>query len=107
MNKKSTARVILAIQLFKLYNTSNHSLEWIEFNLNQILTSRQTTFAIFETNNRKVGITMLTNRLSVLNGKIPLDWLNNRLDSFKVKCKKLLLLANIMCTPLHKTNERQ
>ena len=32
-----------------------------------------------------------TNRLSVLNGKIPLDWLNSTIDTFKVKCKNLML----------------
>ena len=28
----------------------------------------------------------LTNRLSALNGKITLDWLNSSQDSFKIKC---------------------
>ena len=40
MNKRalpdSFLQYKLAIQLFKLYNTRNHSLEWIELNLNQI-----------------------------------------------------------------------
>ena len=81
----------LSIQLFKLYNAKEHSHKWIYLNFNQIITSRQTTFYIFKTNNRKVGINVLTNQLSVLNGKICLDWLNNSLDSFKVKCKNLLM----------------
>ena len=34
---------------------------------------------------------MLTNRLSTLNGKIPPAWLNNSIDSFKIKWKELLL----------------
>ena len=76
----------LSIQLYKLYNAKEHSLEWISLNFNQILTSRQTTFSILKTNNRKVGINVLTNCFSVLNGKIGLDWLNNTLDLFKVKC---------------------
>ena len=81
----------LAIQLFKLYNTNTHSMEWVELNLNQILTSRQTTFSVLKTNNTKVGLNILVNRLSVLNGKIPLKWLNGSMESFKVKCKNLLL----------------
>ena len=36
----------LAIQLFKLYNSKEHSKEWISLNLNQILTSRQSKFLI-------------------------------------------------------------
>ena len=34
---------------------------------------------------------ILTNRLSALNGKIPLDWLNGSLDSFKIKSERLLM----------------
>ena len=33
-------------------------------------------------------INCLTNRLSVLNGKISLEWLNSTGDTFKVKCRK-------------------
>ena len=38
---------------------------------------------------RKLNV--LVNRLSALNSKIPLEWLNGSLDSFKVKAKRLLL----------------
>ena len=41
-------------------NSREHSLEWIALNLNQILTSRQTSFSIMSLNNRKVGLNMLT-----------------------------------------------
>ena len=88
----------LAIQLYKLYNSTDHSLEWITLNLNQIFTSRQTKFSIMKTNSKKVGLNCLTNLLSVLNGKIPLEWLNSTGDTFKVKCKKLFFI-----TPLHVT----
>ena len=39
----------------------------------------------------KVGRNMLVNRLSGLNNMIDLKWLNLKLDSFKIKCKDLLL----------------
>ena len=81
----------LSIQLFKLYNTNDHSLEWISLNLNQILTSRQSNFEILRTNVKKVGLNILVNRLSALNGKIPLDWLRSSLDTFKIKVKRLFL----------------
>ena len=103
MNKRalpdSFLQYKLAIQLFKLYNTTIHSMDWTELNLNQISTSRQTTFSVLKTN-KKVGLNILVNRLSILNGKIPLGWLNCSLESFKVKCKGLLLKWK--CTPLHK-----
>ena len=95
MNKRATPETMLlyklSIQLFKLYNQNEHSLEWVSLNLNQILTSRQSKFQILKTNNKKVGLNILSNRLSALNGKIPLDWLNGSLDSFKIKSKRLLM----------------
>ena len=95
MNQRATPESMLlyklSIQLFKLYNSNEHSLEWISLNLNQILTSRQSKFQIMKTNDKMVGLNILTNRLSALNGKIPLDWLNGSLDSFKIKSKKLLM----------------
>ena len=81
----------LSIQLYKLYNSKEHSLEWILLNWNQILTSRQTLFSILNLNMKKVGLNIKKNGFSVLNGKIPLDWFYNSSDSFKVKCKRLLL----------------
>ena len=74
-----------AIVLYKLYNAKNQSTEWIELNLNQILTSKQTTFSTHKTNNLKIGNNALANRLSILNNGNKLDWLNLGMDSFKVK----------------------
>ena len=95
MNQRATPESMLlyrlSIQLFKLYNINTHSLEWVSLNWNQILTSRQSKFEILKTNVKKVGLNILVNRLSGLNSKIPLDWLNGSLDSFKVKAEKLLL----------------
>ena len=93
LNQRATPESMLlyrlSIQLFKLYNSNTHSLEWVSLNWNQILTSRQFKFEIL--NVKKVGLNNLVNRLSALISKIPLDWLNGSLDSFKVKAKKLLL----------------
>ena len=80
-----------AIQLHKLYNATNHSFKWISLNINQIFTTRQTSFIIMKTKNTKVGLNILTNRFSILNGCIPLNWLNTTLDTFEVRCKKLFL----------------
>ena len=82
----------LSLQLFKLYNTAEYSLEWTSQNFNQILTSRQRTFSITKTNDRKVGLNLFSNMLSALNGTISLELLNNSKDWFKVKCKRLYLM---------------
>ena len=95
MNNRATPGAILyyklAIQLFKLYNSNVHNYDWVLLNTNQIFTSRQTTFMAFKSNTSKVGLNLLVNRLSILNGKIPLTWLNETLISFKLKCKRSFL----------------
>ena len=95
INKRATPNMMLlykhSIELHKLYNANNQSTEWIELNLNQILTSRQTTFRTHKTNKLKIGNNALANRLAILNNKISLDWLNLGINSFKVKCKELFL----------------
>ena len=80
-----------AIQLFKLYNSDEYTYDWTILNFNQTFTSRQTTFMAFKSNKTQVGINLMANRMSALNGKIPFDWLNQSLTSFKVKCKRLFL----------------
>ena len=81
----------LALALHKLYNVEFNPIEFIILNFNQILTGCQENFISLKSNSFKVGIIPLSNRLHLLNNKIPLSWLNLSLCSFKIKCKKLLL----------------
>ena len=94
MNKRATPETFMtyegAIQLFKLYNANEPSLDWNSLNENQILTTRQTNFLIMKTNNTKVGLNILTNRTHT-EWSIPLSWLNLSFSAFKLKCKRLLL----------------
>ena len=80
-----------AVLLHKLYNEHLAVTDWIELNMNQILTFRQTHFKTSKTNTFKVGNYILTSRLNIPNGKILLKDLNLSIDSFKVKYKKILL----------------
>ena len=82
-----------ALCLHKLMNsTAPYTFEWVSLNFNQILTSRQTTFKIIKDNKQKIGLNALANRLTILNGKIPLEWLNMNIESYKIKCKKEFLV---------------
>ena len=81
----------LALCLYKLYNENLNSIEFTLLNVNQILTGRQTHFKIQKSNKYRVGLNALTNRLYYINDDIPLDWLNNSLSTYKIKCKKLFL----------------
>ena len=68
-------------------STEPYSLEWVSLNFNQILTSRQTTFKTHRDNKQKTGLNALANRMAILNGKIPLAWLNLNFETYKLKCK--------------------
>ena len=81
----------LAICLLKVYNVTFNQVEFVGQNFNQILTGRQTNFISLKSNNFKVGINALANRFYLLNNKIPLQWLNLSLNTFKVHCKKLFM----------------
>ena len=81
----------LALCLFKLYNGNFNSNKFVQLNLNQILTSRQTVFKTSKNNVFKVGMNSLTSRITHINDTIPLTWLNMLIDTYKVHCKKLLL----------------
>ena len=83
----------MALQLYRLYNANDMSLDWNSLNFIQILTTRQTVFIISKTNKTKVGLNTLANRFSILKGHIPLTWLNASLDTFKINCNKLFLTA--------------
>ena len=97
INRRATPNAMmqytLGIQLYKLYNTREHSLEWLHLNQNQILTSRQVYFEILKSNSLRVGLNALANRLANINGKIELSWLNKGYESFKINCKKLFMLG--------------
>ena len=81
-----------ALAQHKLYNSKVYSLEWAALNLNQILSSRQTTFMIRKTNIGKISLNILSNKLATLNGKNNLRYLNNQFNAFKVKMKKLFII---------------
>ena len=81
----------IAIQLYRLYNLTTPTHDWIVLNFDQILTSRQTKFAIAKSNKQRVGMNILTNRFFELNGLIPIMWLNYSYETFKINIKKLLL----------------
>ena len=73
------------------YYSNFNSIEFVQLNLNQILTSRQTVFKTLKNNVFKIGMNSLTNRLTHINDIVPLSWLNMSIDTYKVHCKKLFL----------------
>ena len=80
-----------ALQLYKLYNSENMTDDWISLNIQQNFNGRNDKIQIYKQSNYKVGNNLMVNRLANLNNKIPYSWLNDSFNTFKVKCKQLLL----------------
>jgi hypothetical protein len=77
--------------LFKVVNNKISNKDWLDLNFQMINTSRQTLFEIQNCAVYKVGNNILSNRLSSLNRKIQLDFLNLPFETYKIKCKNLFL----------------
>ena len=80
-----------AIQIYKLFNSTNMSEDWLLLNFQQNFNTRNTKIQTFNVSNYKVGQNLLVNRFKQLNNKIDYLWFNESLNSFKIKCKKLFL----------------
>ena len=95
VNKRATPDMIKvykhALLLHKVYNNENNNINWIDLFFTQNFNNRDRYIKFFNSSSYKVGNNLLTNRFTVLNGKIELDWLNDSFESFKIKCKKLFL----------------
>ena len=80
-----------ALQLYKLFNSNNMSEDWISLNIQQNFNRRNNTIQLINASNYKVGRNLLVNRFLNLNNKINFTWFNDSFNTFKVKCKQLLL----------------
>ena len=80
-----------SIQLFKLFNEKTPETEWLHLNSEIVNTTRQHFFEVRLNHRLRIGKNSLCNKLHDLNGKIPLDWLNLTIESFKIKCKEKFL----------------
>ena len=85
----------LSLLLYAVYNNHCPTKDWLDLNFNQNFNTRELHFRTFNRNKYKVGKTKISERLNVLNGKIPLDWLNQDKLSFKLKWKAKFLPSQI------------
>ena len=85
------AKYKLAIQLFKIYNSSITDENWMDMNIQQNFNARNKMFHINDCSKLLVGRNIISNRLTVLNNQGDLDWLNLSLNSFKLRVKDLFL----------------
>ena len=78
-----------SIVLHKLFNTQIPTMDWIELNFHQTLTSREAMFNVIRLNKTNVGTNRLTSRSACINKKITLADLNLSLDAYKVNYKQI------------------
>ena len=83
----------LSIQLYKLYNTMtpDGNEDWIDLNFQQNFNERNNHVQIYEVSRLRIGRNTIVNRLKCLNNSIDYDWLNQSLNTFKVKSKMKFL----------------
>ena len=94
-NKRATPNQVTmykhSLLLHKAYNDDEMGISWTGLFFNQLFNSRELCVQFTNNSKYKIGKNILTNRFEILNGKIPLNWLNETFESFKIKCKVLFL----------------
>ena len=81
----------LAPQLYQIHNLTTQNNDWLDYNFQQNFINRMNKVQIIDRSNLRIGRNCMMNRLTCLNGKIDYDWLNLSFESYKVKCKALIL----------------
>ena len=93
-NRSTPEKILLykhALAFYKLFWSTDLTIEFLVLNCNTILTTRQTNCILSKSNIQKVGLNALANRLHIINNRIPLNEMNKSFASFKVFCKKEFL----------------
>ena len=81
-----------AIMMFKLFNNCQPENEFVQMNFQYNQSQRIKHSNFFIRQNYDSGKNILLNRLAHLNDKIEKSWLDQSLNTFKIKCKQLFLL---------------
>ena len=80
-----------SLVLHRLYNVHEPRTEWCNLNFQHQFSTRQTNFKVARSNKLSIGKNIIVNRLSILNNKIQMDWLNLSYTQFKVKVTNIFL----------------
>ena len=83
-----------ALILYKLLRNDMCDDEMMHLNFQIADNERSTKMSFFKRQKYDVGKNILLNRLHILNDKIEKNWINLKLDSYKIKCKELFLMTS-------------
>ena len=79
----------MSLLLFGIYNAIEQTPDWLSFTTQIIMTGRQRNFDILRSNNFKIGLNILPNKLYSIRNSVSLDYLDLPYHQYKTK-KKLL-----------------
>ena len=79
----------MSLLLYQIFNETNHTKDWLTFANQIVMTGRQTKFDILRSNNYKIGMNILANKLYAIKQKIDLVVFNLSYGLFKRKMKIL------------------
>ena len=77
--------------MYKLFKNCLPETEFLQLNFQYNQNQRMKHANFFMRQNYESGKNILLNRLTILNDKVEKTWLDQSLDTFKVKCKNLFL----------------
>ena len=80
-----------ALLLHKVINHETPKVDWIDTHFQQTFDNWVSTFTLFKTNNYKVELNNICNRLAVVNGKIKYGSLKKSFEYYDQKCKHFVL----------------
>ena len=84
-----------AISMYKLFNHCQPETEFLQMNFQYNQNPRIQHANFFARQKYDTGKNHLLNRLAHLNNKIEKNWLDQSLDTFKIKCKRIFLQTNL------------
>ena len=83
-----------AISMYKLFNNCQSETEFVHMNLQLNQNPRLNYANFFARQNFNSGKNILLNRLANLKDKIEKSWLDQSMNTYKIKCKQLFLQSN-------------
>ena len=81
--------------MYKLFNHCQPETEFLQMNFQYNQNPRIQHANFFARQKYDTGKNYLLNRLAHLNNKIEKNWLDQSLDTFKIKCKRIFLQINL------------
>ena len=84
-----------ALQLHKLVNLELPTSDWVDLNFQQNFNNRLGTFKFVKTNNYKIGLNLMCNRLTCIDKKMEFEWMTSGFECYKIYCKNIFLKNDV------------